>query len=635
MHIPDAYLSPATEAAAFCVMLPVWAFAARKTKDELSSRQTPLLSVGSAFCFAIQMFNIPAVGGTTSHALGSVLLAILVGPWAAVLGMTLTLAVQALLFGDGGVLSLGANCFNMALVASLCGYGAYRLFVGKLDLGSPRGLISAAAGAYIGTAAASLSASIMLGIQPLVAHDGLGQALYCPFGLGITIPAMLMSHLAVAAPAEAIITIAALSYLLRAFPDLITPAAKPRPHVGSRLARSLVWLLVLTPLGLLASGTAFGEWGTEDLQRIVGYAPKGMARVHEIVRPLMPGYGFAGPSGTAWSIIGYIASALVGCGAVALFTRGLLRKGKPQLRGFAPLKSEQKSFPDWLMAKSVPVPAATRIRGAWMDKTVHSMQAMLARAIVSEEIAGSPGLLQAIRPSAKAIGFLGALVATALTRSPYILIGLLLVAALAAALSRVPLKSFGIRVFGAVAFFGLVVAIPLTLASVTPGSVAFRAFGVDISSPGLQLALAMLLRLGTGITLALLWSLTTPWHSLLGSLSSLGVPHPLISAAALMYRYLFLLIETLGEMLQARTARLVGSCAKNEARTYWGAVTAVLFSKSLMLTEETHLAMVARGYDGKVRKNLLPRWQLLDFATALLGGFFLATVVLQGTFHAF
>jgi cobalt/nickel transport system permease protein len=158
MHIPDAYLSPATEAAAFGVMVPIWAIAARRTAADLTSKQAPLLSIGAAFCFAIQMFNIPAIGGTTAHALGATLLAILVGRWAAVLGMTLTLAIQALLFGDGGILSLGANCFNMAFVASFVGYGVYRLCAGRNEFGSPRALVAAAIGAYAGTVTASLSA---------------------------------------------------------------------------------------------------------------------------------------------------------------------------------------------------------------------------------------------------------------------------------------------------------------------------------------------------------------------------------------------------------------------------------------------------------------------------------------------
>jgi cobalamin biosynthesis protein CbiM len=109
MHIPDAYLSPATHAVTAGVMLPLWTLAVRRSANALSARQVPLLSLGAAFCFTIQMFNVPAVGGTTAHAVGATLLAILLGPWAALLAVTLTLAVQAIFFGDGGILALGST----------------------------------------------------------------------------------------------------------------------------------------------------------------------------------------------------------------------------------------------------------------------------------------------------------------------------------------------------------------------------------------------------------------------------------------------------------------------------------------------------------------------------------------------
>lgn len=99
MHIPDAYLSPATHAVTAGAMLPLWTVAARRTARSLSAQQVPLLSLGAAFCFAIQMFNVPAVGGTTAHAVGATLLAILLGPWTALLAVTLTLGIQAIFYG--------------------------------------------------------------------------------------------------------------------------------------------------------------------------------------------------------------------------------------------------------------------------------------------------------------------------------------------------------------------------------------------------------------------------------------------------------------------------------------------------------------------------------------------------------
>ncbi len=628
MHIPDAYLSPATEAVAYGVMAPIWTLAARKTSRQLTSRQAPLLSIGAAFCFAVQMFNIPAVGGTTAHALGAALLAILVGPWAAVLGMTLTLAIQALLFGDGGILSLGANSFNMAFVAAFVGYGVFRLCSGQANLGSPRGLFAAGFGAYVGTATASLSAAILLGIQPFVAHDALGHALYCPFGLSVTIPAMTITHLLVAAPAEAIITVAALSYLWRVFPDLLAARTRPKIGQGMRLARVFAWVLVLTPVGLLASGSAWGEWDLSQIAKMVGYAPSGIAHSRELVHPLLPDYAFNGLEGRTWEIAGYLFSALVGCGIVILFTRALLRR--PAAEPVVLPERSSSSFPEWLREPNPALPPATKAKAPWFERTVLRMRAAVAKTIAAETVARAPGLLQSVHPTAKAIGFLCALVATGLAPTPYPLLLLLSLALAAAALSRVPLKVFAERVVGATAFFGIVFAAPISLAAVTPGPVVGRFF----SEPGLHSAGMILLRLATGIALAQLWNLTTRWHHHLRSLSSLGVPRTVLAAATLTYRYLFVMLETLGDMVEARTARQVGACDKRQARTYAGTGSAVLFAKSIALTEETHLAMQARGFDGTIRQHKPPRWAFADSATVLTGIAILAIVLLQGAFHA-
>jgi len=629
MHIPDAYLSPATEAVAYGVMLPAWAIAARKTSKSLTTRQAPLLSIGAAFCFAVQMFNIPAVGGTTAHALGAALLAILVGPWAALLGMTLTLAIQALLFGDGGILSLGANCFDMALVAPFVAYAVYRLLAGQSAPSSTRGLLAAGFGAYVGTAAASLSAGILLGIQPALAHDALGHALYCPFGLNVTVPAMTITHLLVAAPAEAIITVAALSYLWRVFPELVIERARPKIGVATRLLKGLAWVLVLTPVGLLATGAAFGEWDLSELTKLVGYAPAGIAKSHEIVKPLLPDYGFNGMEGRPWEIAGYLVSALVGCAIVALFTRALLRR--PRTETAAPAKTTQASpnLPSWLKEPNPDLPAAKIAKSQWFEKTLLRMRNTVAKTIAAETVARAPGLLQSIHPTAKAVGFLCALVATGISASPYPLLILLAATLAATSFSRVPLAEFAARVTGTTAFFGIVFAAPISLQAVTPGP----ALGI-FSVPGLHSAGMILLRLATGISLALLWNLTTRWHHHLRSLGSIGVPRAVLTAATLTYRYLFVMLETLGDMVEARTARQVGNCDKKQARSYAGAGSAVLFAKSVALTEETHLAMQARSFDGTVRRHHQKTWVLADSATALAGVLILALVLLQGAFHA-
>src|SRR5260221_12476335 len=126
MPLPDSALSPITSLTAAAVMMPVWVTAGRRLRQTLSTRQTPLLAIASAFCFTIMMFNVPAPGGTTVHPIGGGLMAVLLGPWAAVIGMTVALAVQALFFGEGGVLALGANGLVMRFGKPLRAYPVYR-----------------------------------------------------------------------------------------------------------------------------------------------------------------------------------------------------------------------------------------------------------------------------------------------------------------------------------------------------------------------------------------------------------------------------------------------------------------------------------------------------------------------------
>ncbi len=126
MHIPDNYLSPSTCLVMGAAMVPVWTFAVKKVKAEITKVKMPLLGVGAAFSFLMMMFNIPLPGGTTGHAAGGTLLAVLLGPFSACISITVALLIQAFMFGDGGILSFGANCFNMAFVMPFLGYYIYK-----------------------------------------------------------------------------------------------------------------------------------------------------------------------------------------------------------------------------------------------------------------------------------------------------------------------------------------------------------------------------------------------------------------------------------------------------------------------------------------------------------------------------
>ena len=116
MHIPDNYLSPQTDAVMAVAMVPVWVHCIKKVRATLDREHMAFLGICAAFSFLLMMFNVPLPGGTTGHAVGGALIALLLGPEAAAIAVSVALALQALLFGDGGVLSFGANCFNMAFV---------------------------------------------------------------------------------------------------------------------------------------------------------------------------------------------------------------------------------------------------------------------------------------------------------------------------------------------------------------------------------------------------------------------------------------------------------------------------------------------------------------------------------------
>jgi cobalt/nickel transport system permease protein len=220
MHIPDGYLSPQTAGAFYVIAAPLWALSLRAIRRRLRQRSVALLSLLSAFSFLVMMFNIPLPGGTTGHAAGGVLIAILVGPWAALMAVTLALAVQALFFGDGGILALGANAFNIGFVMPFAGYLVFRLAKGAAGPGDRRFAVAAAAGGYVGINIAALLVAIELGLQPVLHHLPDGTPLYAPFSLGVTIPAMVLPHLVVAGFAEAILTGGVAAFLGRYHPEL-------------------------------------------------------------------------------------------------------------------------------------------------------------------------------------------------------------------------------------------------------------------------------------------------------------------------------------------------------------------------------------------------------------------------------
>jgi cobalt/nickel transport system permease protein len=331
MHIPDGYLGPETVAAGWAACTPAWYWASRRARDTLSEpKAVPMLAASAAFSFLIMMLNVPVLGGTTAHAVGAVLIAVIAGPEIAILAVSAALVIQALLFADGGVLALGVNCFNMAVVMPLVGYAVYRLVAGSSPLLSTRRLVAAGLGAYAGMIAAATMAGIELGIQPAL-HSVDGVAQYAPYGLKVSLTAMLASHLLIAGPVEAVFTIGVFAFLARTSPELLKASAGE--PLQARWLWGIVGLLVLAvPLGLIATGTAWGEWGTTELRQKLGYVPNGFARFGDWWKGLLPGYALPGGSGGGLAVAAYVLSALLGVGAlvgVAWLIVHLVRRRQP------------------------------------------------------------------------------------------------------------------------------------------------------------------------------------------------------------------------------------------------------------------------------------------------------------------
>jgi cobalt/nickel transport system permease protein len=214
MHIPDGFLSLTIAGMAWLLSLVALAYAVLRTNRQLGEKQVPLMGVMAAFIFAAQMLNFPVAGGTSGHLIGGALAAILLGPWAGMLVMTAVVLVQALLFQDGGLVALGANILNMAVIACFVGYlvyaGAQRLLGNRTWAGAA----SAFAAAWVSVLAAASACAIQLGLS--------GSS-----PLQVALPAMGAIH-ALIGVGEGLITVGALAFITATRRDLVSSRPSPK-----------------------------------------------------------------------------------------------------------------------------------------------------------------------------------------------------------------------------------------------------------------------------------------------------------------------------------------------------------------------------------------------------------------------
>ncbi len=303
LHIPDGFLNIAVSLVCWVITIITLGLAISKTNKALGEKQIPLMGVMAAFIFAAQMINFPVAGGTSGHLLGGALAAVVLGPWAAMLVMTAVVAVQALLFQDGGLLVMGANILNMGLATAAIGYGLYRAVSNRSKAVK---LSVAGVAAWLSVMAGALLTSLQLWLS------GTSQ-------LTIVIPAMLGVH-ALIGLGEALITVAALSFILQTRPDLLGEGSESaKGGRGWILSGGLIAVAVVLISPLASSDPD----GLERVAINMGFIDAGLDAPYRII----PDYTlpFLGETALSTIMAGVIGVMVVGA-VIVLIGRGMKAK---------------------------------------------------------------------------------------------------------------------------------------------------------------------------------------------------------------------------------------------------------------------------------------------------------------------
>jgi len=301
MHIPDGFLSVLVSVVMWIASVIVIAVAIRQLNGSLSEKDIPLMGVMAAAIFAGQMLNFTVVGGTSGHLLGAALATILLGPWAAVIVMTTVVGTQALIFQDGGLLALGTNIFNMAIIGVFVSYGVDQILRRWLGEDLKGVMIRGFAAAWGSIFIASLAVALELAIS------GTSPA-------NIAVPTMAGIH-ALIGIGEGLITLGALSFIFAARRDLLKTGNAGTKSQKGLLFGGLGIAVLLAILSPLASAYPDGlEWVAEQK----GFLEAAQGPAYSII----PDYVFPGISNEAIAtIVAGIVGVLVVLGIALLVAR--------------------------------------------------------------------------------------------------------------------------------------------------------------------------------------------------------------------------------------------------------------------------------------------------------------------------
>ena len=304
MHIPDGFLDAKTAVASAGLAVAGVGIALRSVRRGSPARRVPLIGLAAAFVFAAQMLNFPVAGGTSGHLIGAVLVAVLLGPSAAVLAMTAVLVVQCFVFADGGVTALGANIFNMAIVAPGAGYAIYALVVRVAGPSLRSRLLATAFAAWCSTVFAAVVCAGELALSGTAAWN-------------VAFPAMAGIHMLIAF-GESVITTLIIAAVANARPEMLAPVP---PASGPARTGELAAYGLLASLGLVVFVAPFASGWPDGLEKVaasLGFASKASVRP-VVAAPLqdytLPGFGPAPFSmvvaGVAGTLVAFVLAYLL------------------------------------------------------------------------------------------------------------------------------------------------------------------------------------------------------------------------------------------------------------------------------------------------------------------------------------
>jgi cobalt/nickel transport system permease protein len=261
---------------------------------------------------------------------------------------------------------------------------------------------------------------------------------------------------------------------------------------------------------------------------------------------------------------------------------------------------------------------------SFIARSIAGITETVERAIFNQEFASRDGFLQRIDPRAKVAGLLLVIMATALARNLVIVVALYAVALGLALLSKVPLWFFVKRVWLGVPLFTGFVILPALLT--IPGVVILPLVEIGpvslaVTDQSLAFTALFVARVGTSVSLAVLLVVTTRWADLLKSLQVLGVPEAFVAVLGMTYRYIFLFLHLITNLLLARRSRTIGETSGGEKRRWVAASMGALLGKSFKLSDDVHQAMRSRGFQGKIRT-------VSNFQMGDLDWLFIAAIVL-------